>query len=350
MQNKICVYTCITGKYDTLKEIDNMEGGIDYYCFTNNHSLLSNTWKIIYLDDENCNNILLCRKIKILGHPVINNYDLSLWIDGSLKIVSSVSDFIKKYCSDESYSMYTFKHHERDCIYEEAQVCINLGKANLEDIKKQMQVYKKAKYPEHNGLVETGIIVRRNNDIQLKHTMSLWYEYLVRYTTRDQLSFNFIAYINNFKYYAIPLNIFDNTWFRYINHASTERPEHFLINFEVKSDFSDYTSVQGSYKVIEDNFIAQFQCPVDAERIIYNPTYCTGYFFKDLKINGALVKDYEKSRCEKYGYNYITTNSYTCLIINYPCKKDDIIKLEIQMQKLELIDIIKDRIFFDNER
>ena len=49
---KICVYTCITGDYDNLIEIKNKEKNIDYYCFTNNKSIKSNTWNVIYIKEK----------------------------------------------------------------------------------------------------------------------------------------------------------------------------------------------------------------------------------------------------------------------------------------------------------
>ena len=58
-KNKICVYTCITGDYDNPKEIPKLEKGIDYYCFTNNKKIKSNTWNVIYIDDENLSNVQL---------------------------------------------------------------------------------------------------------------------------------------------------------------------------------------------------------------------------------------------------------------------------------------------------
>ena len=64
---RICVYTCITGDYDNLKEIKNKEKNIDYYCFTNNKNIKSKTWKVEYIEDKKLSNIILARKTKILG-------------------------------------------------------------------------------------------------------------------------------------------------------------------------------------------------------------------------------------------------------------------------------------------
>ena len=72
MNKNLCVYTCITGDYDDLHEIAHPEKSVDYYCFTNNKNLKSNTCKIVHISNGNLNNHLLSRKIKMLGHPIIN--------------------------------------------------------------------------------------------------------------------------------------------------------------------------------------------------------------------------------------------------------------------------------------
>ena len=52
MVKKICVYTCITGDYDNIEELDFKESEIDYYLFTNNKNIVSKTWKVTYVDND----------------------------------------------------------------------------------------------------------------------------------------------------------------------------------------------------------------------------------------------------------------------------------------------------------
>ena len=86
MKERVCVYTCITGGYDNLREVKNPEKGIDYLCFTNNKSLKSKTWKMIYINDEKLDDHRLSRKIKMVGHPTIaKNYDVSVWTSLGIK-------------------------------------------------------------------------------------------------------------------------------------------------------------------------------------------------------------------------------------------------------------------------
>ena len=172
IMEKICVYTCITGDYDNVNEIEVKEKNIDYYLFTNNKSITSSTWQVVYIEDPKLSNVKLARKIKILGHPLIkDNYDISIWIDGAMIIRGSIHDFILKACDLKQYNMVGFKHRERDCIYEEATSCLWLQKESEDIIRKYIDFLEKEKYPHHNGLIESTILVRRHNDPLVQETM-----------------------------------------------------------------------------------------------------------------------------------------------------------------------------------
>ena len=158
---KICVYTCITGDYDDLKELKNVEKGIDYYCFTNNKKITSKTWKVIYIE-EDLSNVLLARKIKTLGHPKINNkYDIFLWMDAAEEFRKNIMDFINYYLTEED-EFVCFKHGERDSILKEMDACVRFKKENVDNIEKLKEFYKKENYNYDNGLVESTVFIKRN--------------------------------------------------------------------------------------------------------------------------------------------------------------------------------------------
>ena len=109
MNERICVYTCITGDYDNLHEIVK-EDGIEYLCFTNNPKIKSSYWKMVYIEDEdNLGNMLLSRKIKILGHPYLEQYDISIWVDGALEVKGKLRQFVKEWCDLSRYPEVTPK-------------------------------------------------------------------------------------------------------------------------------------------------------------------------------------------------------------------------------------------------
>ena len=169
---KICVYTCITGDYDNLIEIKSKEKNIDYYCFTNNKNIKSNTWNVIYIEDKSLSNFLLSRKIKIMGNDIVNKYDIALWMDASVEFKKNINDFINKYM--EKDDVFTcFKHGERNNILEEMSACLRFRKENIENINKLKEFYKKENYNYDNGLIEATVFIKRPSDKKVQETMKL---------------------------------------------------------------------------------------------------------------------------------------------------------------------------------
>lgn len=222
--NRICVYTCITGNYDNLKDVKK-ETGIDYICFTNNKYLSSNTWEIIQLNNDDClDNLTLARKQKILIPDYIrDNYEISVWIDGAVIIKGSIKDFIEKKCNLNKMSLACFRHCQRDCIYEEAAAIIKFKKDNLKNVKKIIDYLRKDNYPKNYGLNETTILVRKHNDSTLDDMLNLWYDLVSGFCRRDQLSFNYCVKKTGLIFENIDGVVFDNEWFKWEAHSKESR-------------------------------------------------------------------------------------------------------------------------------
>lgn len=122
----------------------------------------------------------------------------------------NIKEFIKKYCDLEKYSLIGFKHGLRKSVFAEAIECIKLKKDNKEIIEKQIEKYKKMKYKDNNGLIESTIMVRKNSDNKLKKTMKDWFNEIKNYSYRDQLSFNYVASKNKIQFNLLDMNVFDN--------------------------------------------------------------------------------------------------------------------------------------------
>ena len=201
---KIAVYTSIFGKYDILHENQFQMEGVDYLCFTD-EDLQSNTWNIIkstpLYNDPNRN----AKKYKILPHRYLKDYDYSVWIDGNILIVSDIRDLAKK----NKYQV--FDHNKtildpRDCIYQEYNAIIQLGqqsgnyKDNPQVMHKQVSKYLEEGYPQNNGLATNPILLREHHNPNIIKTMEDWWIEIKYGSRRDQLSFNYVAWKNNFKF------------------------------------------------------------------------------------------------------------------------------------------------------
>jgi len=208
---KMCIYTCITGEYDVLKPLPVVPNGWDLICFTDNMNIPTfNQWKLrpIPYELRYLSNTKTQRFIKILPHKFLKEYDISLWVDANIEIVDNLEKLFKKYDLNENF-IYIGKHPGRNCIYDEAKACLEKGKETKENIEKLINAFQAEGYPKANGLVESGIMLRKHNDPNCIKLMDLWAEKIINLSKRDQLSFNYCCWKLHLKY-----GMFDQTIMR----------------------------------------------------------------------------------------------------------------------------------------
>lgn len=194
VKNKKVIYTFIFGGYDDLKEPEIVSQGWDYICFTDDKNLISEVWEIKqFTRDEKSiglNNKRLAMMHMILFHKVLPQYDVSISIGGQIKINCNLYLFLKNNWN-ERHEMISVLHPQRDFIYEEAIACLDQRKDENNVIEDHINRYKKDKYPAHNGLYATGVIVRKHSSLPLKTMCELWFDEYIRGSKRDQLSLNY---------------------------------------------------------------------------------------------------------------------------------------------------------------
>jgi hypothetical protein len=188
------VYTFIFGDYDSLKPPTIFTPGWDYICFTDDLNLRSDVWDVRLSLPEPADAGLepkkLAGKHMILFHRYLDGYDLSLSIGAQLELNCDLDDLMREQFHPED-DMMICRHHERDCIYDEAEICKTWGLDYPERIDAQMERYRALGYPSHHGLYATGIIARRHDRPKLKAMCELWWNECRFGSRRDQLSLNF---------------------------------------------------------------------------------------------------------------------------------------------------------------
>ena len=83
---RICVYTYLLGSYDQLlDQAVAADSDADFICFTDDPELASDTWRIEHVEPRYPTDIVRsARSLKILGHPALDEYDVTLCIDASV--------------------------------------------------------------------------------------------------------------------------------------------------------------------------------------------------------------------------------------------------------------------------
>lgn len=224
---RIAIYTSIFGGYDELIEDQFQEEDVDYICFTD-RELESKTWRIVkslpLYEDPNRN----AKKYKVLPHRYLQKYDWSVWIDGNIKVRSS----IKSLCKGNPYKLFDHMQVEpfdrRNCIYEEAQAILDFGNINYQRtpekgiknwkdnpylIVDQIKRYQSEGYPANNGLSTTPIMVRNHNNAEVVVHNEAWWKEIKHNSKRDQLSFNYIAWKHKLNFQHLVGDSRNNAYF-----------------------------------------------------------------------------------------------------------------------------------------
>lgn len=224
MNEKIAVYTCIAGPYDTLLEPICYDENIDFFVYTDQPVPEKSRWKKIDLSTideiQELDNTRKARYIKTHPHILFKEYGYSLWIDSNIQIFGD----IRKYMSylNPKTMIATNWHPLRNCIFNEAKVCQLKKKDDAETMNKQLSFYESMGMPLKYGLLETNIILRKHNDLQCIDIMEQWWNEILSWSKRDQLSLPFILWKNNYKVEDvgfISTNVRQNPTFRVIPHS-----------------------------------------------------------------------------------------------------------------------------------
>jgi hypothetical protein len=242
MNNKIkdiAVYTAIFGEYDDLKKPlhASVKEEADFYCFTDNLKLTSDFYTIIYCKPGFREHVRNSRQVKILGHPLLNEYAYTIWIDASLQLVTDSLEELLEPLLDTSLPLATFRHSKRACVYQEAIACIHQKKDFFTDISLQLLKYHYKGMPKDFGLFETGIVVRNHKSPFLQPLLNEWYQEIKTGTKRDQLSLPYVIWRKGVTIAFLKGSVFNCSYVEYILHKKHGYSYHKSLLYSLRSRF-----------------------------------------------------------------------------------------------------------------
>ncbi|WP_296861489.1 glycosyltransferase [uncultured Methanobrevibacter sp.] len=310
------VYTAIFGDYEDLLDPKVINEDLDYVCFTDNPNLKSDIWNIKlipdYADDfnkfnnkfsfEDLDYTRRARTIKMLPHVFLKEYDFSIWVDAGFLIVGDVINFINRYTKKDFLGV---AHSIRHCLYDEADEVLRLEMDDEELIKKQIKRYENDNYPRNNGLIESGILFRRHGKEEIKKVMEDWFNEIINYSKRDQISFNYVAWKNNLDFDLANLYSTRNPYFHhYFHKAKTINNKATLKEFRViLLDNGDLKAMESS--INEINKINDY-IPISIltiNKYIHNELRCDFYnleiiYENDISLEG--INEIISKKSEKF--------------------------------------------------
>lgn len=242
---KICFITAIYGNYEkSCKKYVKQTIDTDFICFTDNINIINNGWIIdttpyhlinkSNLDNDKfinsiCNNkhtfnIAKYYKQAFTNIPILNKYDVVVWIDGTIEITyNKTSEYVLNNIYNEKIIGW---HHEfRNGILSNEVKASNFIRYTskfwnnqsqpYQDVNNQYECYLKEGYNDdffkkinhhspHLGVWITCFVAFLQKDQDVKKFLDLWYLQTLKYTTQDQIGFSYVCQKTNLIPYTLP--------------------------------------------------------------------------------------------------------------------------------------------------
>ncbi len=201
---KILIYTAIFNNYDKVFPVLHPIKGVDYIVITDYENLHVRGWKTIFVDTGRYKSGKEANlHYKALVQNYFTQYNVSLYVDGNVRIIASPMKLIQEFLKSES-DIGIYRHSERRQTIDEIAICASLGLADLKEMQLEYSLYRKDGFKDEIGLFDNAIILRNHSSPHLKDAMNLWWQVFEKHSTRDQLSFPYVVWKYKLKIFCFP--------------------------------------------------------------------------------------------------------------------------------------------------
>jgi hypothetical protein len=208
---KICVYTVLLGSYDALLDQPvAADSNADFVCFTDDPGLVSDTWRIELIEPVFPQDLHRSSRVyKILGHPVLDEYDVTVCIDASVRLRATPERIVEELLTDD-VQMALVEHSYRDSVLDEFDEVVRLNYDDRSRVYEQLTDYA-VHHPDALSAKPLwgGFLVRRRSP-HVADAMRVWFDQVLRYSRRDQLSLPHALQSTRLPYRAVPLDNFSS--------------------------------------------------------------------------------------------------------------------------------------------
>lgn len=182
------VYTTLFGGYERLNEQPvAARSALAFVCFTDDPSLTSDTWDVRVVEPAFAwDPVRSARRVKILGPPLDDDPDVTLWIDNSVVLRSPPEDALADWLdgADIAAPLHSFRAR----VVDEFEAVLREERDDPGRVNEQLAHYLQS-HPEVLELqpLWTAVLARRRTPA-VERFNAVWYEHVLRYSRRDQLS------------------------------------------------------------------------------------------------------------------------------------------------------------------
>ena len=195
-KDSLVIYTVLTGDKEPLSNpLENLiyrdtDLSLKFICFTDNKELRSDLYEIRFLEDAYLPSDKYSRRPKALPHEYLAEWDWSLYIDNIVKFKRLPNLIDIELAKKNGFMLH--RHKTRKSPVEEAEVLVYLGYENEVILENQLDFYEqKAPFTDGDIFGTCTIILREHNREGIKNFGRIWWENILNFSKRDQISFEF---------------------------------------------------------------------------------------------------------------------------------------------------------------
>lgn len=213
----IVVYTALFGNIDPLWSVARAVPGVRFVCFTDHRRQEVGRWTGNPLritgtkpaEPALWEQVIVpptygprrtARYYKALPQVHFPDATASIWLDANVRLRIHPQQALAAWLKGD---LAIPKHPERDCVYQEIAACLRLHKDAVGTLEHQRAVYVAAGMPEHWGLAETRIVLRKHTPA-MADLGAAWWAQLEQYSQRDQIALPFVCWQRGIRWDVIP--------------------------------------------------------------------------------------------------------------------------------------------------
>ncbi len=195
-KKRIVVYTALIGDKESLgNPLDfltpDARTDLEYtfICFTDRTDLQSRVWNFVQMDSSHLPADKLSRRPKALAHEYLQNWDYSLYIDNIVKFKRLLTSADLEH--SKPYLLRMYRHLTRKTLTQEAEALVSFGYDEVNTLNNQIEFYGNTGQTDKVTPLSTGtVILRSHKHPQLIQLGVEWWEHILAFSKRDQMSFD----------------------------------------------------------------------------------------------------------------------------------------------------------------
>ena len=197
----LVLYSALYGQAEPVNQT--VFGGFDGYrrvLFTDRTDLKVPGGEVVHDPLDGLDPARASRRAKLMPHRYFPEAEWSVWLDNKSRLLADPAAIVAALKTQSDRNFFAFPHFRRTCVYQEGQAVWENGLDDYKTVKERMRQYRAEGMPENTGLIEGHFIVRRHNAPEVADFGERWFEHVLRFSRRDQISFPYLAWKTGFDY------------------------------------------------------------------------------------------------------------------------------------------------------